>query len=82
MAIVLAGSLAQQIQPKFIALRALYEVRERPSRMYNWGVQTLVSVIVEIPWNIFAGSLFFFCWYWTVGNQSETTSSVIIIARC
>lgn len=68
MAIVLAGTLAQMIQPKFIALRALYEVRERPSRMYNFIVQTTASILVEIPWNIFAGTLFWACYYFTVGN--------------
>lgn len=70
MAIVLAGSLAQQIQPKFISLRALYEERERPSRMYNSFVQVTASVLVEIPWNILAGTLFYCCFWFTVGNYA------------
>lgn len=70
MAVVLSATLAQQIQPKFIVLRSLYEQRERPSRMYNFYVQTAASIIVEIPWNILGGTLFWACWYFTVGGQT------------
>lgn len=30
------GQLAQQIMPHFVTQRALYEVRERPSKTYSW----------------------------------------------
>ncbi|GAA6060988.1 hypothetical protein JCM10212_000674 [Sporobolomyces blumeae] len=67
MAVVIAAPLSQQLQPKFLGLRQLYEARERPSRMYHWSILCFTSIVVEIPFNILAGSLFFFCWYWTVG---------------
>jgi len=70
MAVVLAAPLAQQLQPKFLDLRQLYEAREKPSRMYHWSVLVFSSVVVEIPFNILAGTLFFVCWYWTVGLPS------------
>lgn len=40
--------------------------------MYNWPTMVLANVLVEMPWNIFAGTIFFVCWYWTVGFPSET----------
>lgn len=70
MAVVLAAPLSQQLQPKFLGLRQLYEAREKPSRMYHWSVLCLTSIVVEIPFNIIAGTLFFVCWYWTVGLPS------------
>lgn len=33
---VLFGNLNEQIMPTFVPLRALYEARERPSKMYHW----------------------------------------------
>ena len=70
MAVVICFPLAQQIQPKFIQLRSLYEVRERPSRMYNVYVQAAASIIVEMPWNFLTGSIFWCCWYFAVGGQT------------
>lgn len=54
MAVVLAAPLSQQLQPKFIGLRVLYQARERPAAMYSWPVLVLSSIVVEIPFNLFA----------------------------
>jgi len=54
----------------YINIRSIYEIRERPSRMYNWTALIVSQILVEIPWNIISSSLFFFCWYWTVGFPS------------
>ncbi|KAK4048322.1 ATP-binding cassette transporter snq2 [Microbotryomycetes sp. JL201] len=72
MGVVMASPLSQQLQPKFLDFRTLYQARERPSRMYNWPTMVFSAVVVEMPWNIVAGTLFFFCWYWTVGFPYET----------
>jgi len=52
MAVVIAAPLSQQLQPKFIGLRSLYNARERPSRMYSWPVFVASAIIVEMPYNI------------------------------
>ncbi|KAJ8294266.1 Brefeldin A resistance protein [Rhodotorula toruloides] len=72
MAIVLSAPLSQQLQPKFLALTQLYEARERASKMYSWPVFVITAILVEIPFNIVAGTIFFLCWYWTVGFPSAT----------
>lgn len=69
------GQLVQQIMPNFVIQRALYEVRERPSKTYGWIVFILSNIIVEIPWSLFVGTLFYFCWYYPIGyyrNAIET----------
>lgn len=70
MATIISVPLAQQLQVPYIAMRDLYEVRERPSRMYSWTALLTSQIVSEIPWNILGSSLFFLCWYWTVGFQS------------
>ena len=52
-------------------MRNIYEIRERSSKMYHWSALTTVQIAMEIPWNIVGSTLFFFCWYWTVGFVSS-----------
>lgn len=73
MATVNAVPLAQQLQVPFIAMRDVYEIRERPSRMYSWTALITSQLLAEIPWNIFSSSIFYLCWYWTVGFSSEAS---------
>lgn len=48
-------------------MRDIYEIRERASQMYHWSALATAQLFCEIPWNIVGSSLFFVCWYWTVG---------------
>ncbi|MBE3046671.1 ABC transporter permease, partial [Candidatus Bathyarchaeota archaeon] len=43
------STLVQQIQPVFVTQRALYEVRERPSKAYSWQAFLLANIFVEVP---------------------------------
>ena len=52
-------------------MRSIYEVRERPSRMYSWTALVASQILTELPWNILGSSIFFLCWYWTVGFDSS-----------
>ncbi|KAG1763106.1 ABC-2 type transporter-domain-containing protein [Suillus occidentalis] len=71
LASVLCVPLSQQLQTMFIDIRSVYEIRERPSRMYNWTALIVSQILVELPWNIMCSSLFFLCWYWTVGFPTD-----------
>lgn len=70
MATILSVPLSNQLQVIFINFRNIYEVRERPSRIYSWTALLTSQMLVEIPWNILGSSMFFMCWYWTVGFES------------
>ena len=61
------GQLVQQIMPHFVTQRALYEVRERPSKAYSWKAFMLSSIIVELPWNSLMALIIFLCWYYPIG---------------
>lgn len=73
MATVISVALSQQLQVPFIGMRDLYEVRERPSRMYSWTALVTSQILAEVPWNVLGSSFFFVCWYWTVGYSSEAS---------
>lgn len=61
------GQLVQQTMPHFVIQRSLYEVRERPSKVYDWKVFMLSQIIVELPWNTLMAVFMFVCWYYPVG---------------
>ena len=61
------GQLTQQQMPHFVVQRSLYEVRERPSKVYSWKVFMLSQIIVELPWNSLMAVIMFVCWYYPVG---------------
>ena len=59
--------LSQQLQNKFIETRTVYEVRERPARMFTRAAFLVSEILIEIPWNMFGSSLVFFCWSLAAG---------------
>lgn len=71
MATIISTPLANQLQVPFISARDIYEIRERPSRMYSWTALVTAQILVEIPWNILGATLFFLCWFWTVGFENS-----------
>ena len=73
------STLVQQIQPLFITQRALYEVRERPSKAYSWIAFILANIAVEIPYQIFTGILIYACSYYPViGIQSSARQGLVL----
>ncbi|CCO28597.1 pleiotropic drug resistance ABC transporter [Rhizoctonia solani AG-1 IB] len=70
MSTIPAASLSNQLQVQFINFRNIYENREKQSKMYSWAPMVAASILVELPYNILGSSLYFLCWYWTVGYSS------------
>ncbi|MCJ1461610.1 hypothetical protein MMC07_000207 [Pseudocyphellaria aurata] len=70
------GSLLQQILPHFVTQRALYEVRERPSKAYSWIVFMVANITVELPWNTLMAVIVFFCWYYPIGLYENAGDAV------
>ncbi|KZV90437.1 pleiotropic drug resistance ABC transporter [Exidia glandulosa HHB12029] len=71
MATILSVPLSNQTQVPFINMRNIYEIRERPSRMYSWTALVTAQILVEIPLNMATSAMIFFCWYWTVGFETS-----------
>lgn len=67
MLMTIFGGLLQQILPHFVTQRALYEVRERPSKAYSWKVFMVANIFVELPWSTLMSILVFVSWYYPTG---------------
>ncbi|KAL4909703.1 hypothetical protein BDW74DRAFT_143551 [Aspergillus multicolor] len=78
MLMTIFGNLVQQIMPNFVTQRALYEVRERPSKAYSWKAFMTANIIVELPWNTLMAVIMYVCWYYPVGlyRNAEPTDAV------
>ncbi|KAK7918078.1 hypothetical protein PG985_009952 [Apiospora marii] len=78
---VLFGNLNEQIMPTFVPLRALYEARERPSKMYRWTAFLLSNILVEAFYNCLMAALAHLCWYYPVGFAQNASSAADAAAR-
>ncbi|KAK9242212.1 ATP-binding cassette transporter CGR1 [Lipomyces tetrasporus] len=74
MFLVVFNNINEQIMPMFVPQRSLYEVRERPSKVYQWTTFVLSNILVEAAWNTLMAMMIYFCWYYPVGFVSNTTS--------
>ncbi|CCD23783.1 ATP-binding cassette multidrug transporter PDR5 NDAI_0C01220 [Naumovozyma dairenensis CBS 421] len=71
---VIFNPILQQYLPTFVQQRDLYEARERPSRTFSWLAFIISQIVVEIPWNLLAGTIAYFIYYYPIGfyrNASE-----------
>ncbi|PPQ74645.1 hypothetical protein CVT26_005690 [Gymnopilus dilepis] len=71
MATILSVPLSNQLQVPFINIRKIYEIRERPSRMYSWTALVTAQMLIELPWNVIGSTILFLTWYWTVGFENS-----------
>jgi ATP-binding cassette subfamily G (WHITE) protein 2 (SNQ2) len=77
--LILALPGAHQLQIPFIANREIYEIRERPSKMYSWSAWVTAQILVELPWTMSGGFMLFSCWYWAVGFPADRAAFTFLI---
>ena len=76
MTLTISPPLIQQLQPKFLEFRQIYQSRERNSKIYRWIAFTTGAVLVEIPYSIVAGTIYFQCWWWgSIGRHRTSFQS-------
>ena len=78
MTLTISPPLIQQLQPKFLEFRSLFKIRESKSKIYSWIAFAIAAVVVEIPYSLFAGTLYWCCWYWGVGFPRDTYTSAVV----
>jgi ATP-binding cassette, subfamily G (WHITE), member 2, PDR len=69
-------TLVQQIMPRFILQRDLYEVRERPSKAYSWKAFLIANIIVEIPYQILLGVMVFASYFYPIYTKGGIPPSI------
>lgn len=72
MTLTISPPLIQQLQPRFLHFRNLYESREGKGKIYSWTAFVASAILPEIPYSIVAGSIYFNCWYWGVGFPRDS----------
>lgn len=65
-------TIVQQIMPRFIIQRSLYEVRERPSKAYSWAAFLIANIVVEIPYQTMLGIVVWACFYFPAFNINQS----------
>ncbi len=74
------SSLVQQIMPRFVIQRSLYEVRERPSKAYSWAAFIIANITVEVPWQMLLGILVYASYFYGIfGVQSAERQGLILL---
>ncbi len=63
MTLTISPPLIQQLQPKFLEFRNIFQSRENNSKIYSWFAFTTAAVIVEWPYSLVAGSIYYCCWW-------------------
>ncbi|KAJ5902585.1 hypothetical protein N7495_003113 [Penicillium taxi] len=73
------NTMVNMILPRFVVQRSLYEVRERPSRIYSWKVFIVSQILVEVPWQILMGVVAWVSYYWAVFGTAQTSDRRALI---
>jgi ATP-binding cassette, subfamily G (WHITE), member 2, PDR len=63
------SAMVQQIMPRFVIQRSLYEVRERPSKVYSWAAFLFSNILIEVPYQILLGIMVFVAYFYSVFGQ-------------
>ncbi|KAI0142596.1 ABC-2 type transporter [Hypoxylon sp. NC0597] len=72
MNLTIAPPLVQQLQPAFLNSRNIFQSRENNAKIYSWFAWTTAVVLVEIPYAIVAGAIYYNCWWWGIGGFRQT----------
>lgn len=58
MTLTISPPLIQQLQPRFLHFRSIYESREGNARIYSWTAFVWGAILSEIPYRILAGTIY------------------------
>jgi ATP-binding cassette, subfamily G (WHITE), member 2, SNQ2 len=78
MTLTISPPLIQQLQPRFIHARNIYESREGKSKIYSWFAFTTATIVSEIPYRLVAGTIYFACWYLPPAFPRDTYRSAVM----
>lgn len=75
MTLTISPPLIQQLQPVFLHSRSIFQSRENNAKIYSWVAWTTGAVLVEIPYAIVAGGIYFNCWWWGIAGYKMSSFS-------
>lgn len=75
LALTISPPLIQQLQPVFLNSRNIFQSRENNAKIYSWSAWTTGAILVEIPYSLVAGTVFYCCWWFGIQGYRSSTSS-------
>lgn len=75
MTLTISPPLIQQLQPVFLNSRNIFQSRENNAKIYSWFAWTTGAVLVEIPYSLVAGTIYYCCWWFGIIGYRSSTSS-------
>lgn len=63
MTLTISPPLIQQLQPRFLQARGLFEAREGRAKIYHWSAFVVSIIASEIPYRLVAGCIYWAAWY-------------------
>lgn len=77
LSVVVSAPVINQIQEQCMAMRDVFEGRERMSNTYRWWATVLAQYVVEVPYNFFCGAVMFVCLYFPTQADFGATHSAV-----
>jgi ATP-binding cassette subfamily G (WHITE) protein 2 (SNQ2) len=78
MTLTISPPLIQQLQPRFLNFRDLYQSREANSKIYSWIAFVVGAIVVEIPYSLVAGTIYWCAWYFPPGFPRGTYTAASV----
>jgi len=78
MTLTIAPPLIQQLQPRFINVRGIYESREGSAKIYSWTAMVWGTILSELPYRIVSGTIYWCCWYFPPGFPRDTYTAASV----
>jgi len=72
MTLTISPPLIQQLQPRFIAFRNIYQARESNAKIYSWVAFVVSAILPEIAYSLVAGTIYWCCWYFGIGYPRDS----------
>lgn len=78
MTLTISPPLIQQLQPRFISVRSIYESREGSAKIYSWTAMVWGTILSEIPYRLISGTIYWCCWYFPPAFPRDTYTAASV----
>jgi ATP-binding cassette subfamily G (WHITE) protein 2 (SNQ2) len=78
MTLTISPPLIQQLQPRFINVRAIYRSREGSAKIYSWTAMVWGTILSEVPYRLISGTVYWACWYFPPNFPRDTYTAASV----
>jgi len=75
MSLIVGPPLGLQLQPRFVALRDIFILREKASLTYSWLCFVIPAILIELPYAFITSLVYWLLWYFPVGYFTDANRS-------